>query len=84
MSVVKLKVTATAVIEIETKDVIDYDGIEEFLVTDDDVPATDADVAIAMVKWDDEEDSLLTDEWDWTIKEIEVVNVTNDEDEKED
>lgn len=73
MSVVKLKVTATAIIEVDSNDAVDYEGLDEFLIYDDDVPATDADVAIAMVKWDDEEDSLPMDEWDWTIKEIEVM-----------
>jgi hypothetical protein len=72
MSVVKLKVTATAIIEIETNDAVDYDGIEEFIVSEDD-PVTQEDVAIAMVKYDDEEDSLPMDEWEWSIKEIEVM-----------
>ena len=72
MSVVKLKVTATAIIEIETNDAVDYDDIEEYIVTEND-PATHEDLAIAMVKWDDEQDSLPMDEWEWSIKEIEVM-----------
>jgi len=72
MSVVKLKVTATAIIEIDTDDSVDYDGIEEFVATENRF-ATQEDIAIAMVKYDDEEDSLPMDEWDWTIKEIEVM-----------
>lgn len=73
MPVVKLKVTATAIIEVDSDDAVDYEELEEFVVLDSDVPPTQEAIAIAMVKWDDEEDTLSMDEWDWTIKEIEVV-----------
>jgi len=74
MSVIKLKITASAIIEVETKDVVDYDGIEDYLPEDKhDDEITDADIAVAMVKWDEEEDSLPLDEYEWELKDIEVI-----------
>lgn len=77
MSIVRIKLIATTIVNVDTSDAVDYEDLDDFLPEqdeDDNTPSTPADIAIAMVKSDLEEDSLPMDEFEWDVTDVEVVS----------
>jgi hypothetical protein len=67
MPIIKVRIVAETIIDIDTENLDTYEELDTYLqgVSIDD--ATSKQLAVAMVRFDDEEDSLELNDQDWKV-----------------
>lgn len=67
MAHVRVKIVAETVTTVDTEDLDKYEELDTYLKGVSVEDATSKQLAVAMVRWDEEEDSLPLDEMDWKV-----------------
>jgi hypothetical protein len=67
MAQVQVRIVAETVITVDTENLDNYEELDTYLKGVPVEDATSKQLAVAMVRWDDDEDSLALDEMEWKV-----------------